>query len=158
MEPVDQNGHLGHWWISKLVKFFCSTTPMYRVGTSLSPCLCSKKCLARALTSVSPTLWLLCTGTCSCGISYITSDDDGVTWSAPQQIPSESCVVGSSLASGITTRNGTLVGCLRKICRNSCPADYHSKLYFSRDRGQTWTASAEMAAGTTECQIAEVIC
>ena len=63
---------------------------------------------------------------------------------------------GSGLASGITHSSGRLVGCMRKICRNSCPADFHSFSVFSDDHGGTWAASPFLASGTTECQIAEL--
>lgn len=52
--------------------------------------------------------------------------------------------------------SGRLVGCMRKICRNSCPADYHSKSYYSDDRGATWSTSDWLTAGTTECQLIEL--
>jgi len=45
---------------------------------------------------------------------------------------------------------------MRKICRNSCPADYHSFAPYSYDGGATWHASAYLASGTTECQVAEL--
>ena len=46
--------------------------------------------------------------------------------------------------------------CMRKICRNSCPRDFHSYAAYSDDHGRTWNASHYLASGTTECQIAEL--
>ena len=77
---------------------------------------------------------------CKCSMSYVVSTDEGASWSNEMNdIPAESGVVGSALASGIThSKSGRLIACMRKICRNSCPADYHSKAMFSDDHGKSW--------------------
>jgi hypothetical protein len=96
---------------------------------------------------------------CSCGIFYVSSDDDGETWGGSVELPDDSSsgYYGTSLATGITHRaTGRLVGCMRRICRNSCPAQYNSKAYFSDDHGETWGTSEWLTDGTTECQIAEL--
>ena len=93
---------------------------------------------------------------CSCGVEYVMSKDGGVTFSAPQSIPEATGVYGSGLASGITHSSGRLLGCMRKICRNSCAADFHSMSFYSDDRGASWAASSFLTAGTTECQVAEL--
>lgn len=86
----------------------------------------------------------------------MTSTDDGVTWSAPTDIPRSTGYYGSSLASGITHSSGRLVGCMRKICRNSCTGKFRSKSFWSDDHGASWRTSRFLAAGTTECQVAEL--
>lgn len=93
---------------------------------------------------------------CNCEVFYITSADEGNTWSDRTIVPPSSGFYGMSLASGITHSSGRLVGCMRKICRNSCPQDYASKAFFSDDHGETWQTSAFLASGTSECQLAEL--
>lgn len=94
---------------------------------------------------------------CNCEVFHITSDDDGKTWSDRTVVPASSGFYGSALTTGIThSKSGRLVGCMRKICRNSCPHDYASKAFFSEDHGATWSASDFLASGTTECQVAEL--
>ena len=93
---------------------------------------------------------------CHCDVEYKTSDDFGVTWSQSTAIDSATGYYGMSLAHGITHTSGRLVGCMRKICRNSCDADYHSKAYFSDDHGISWATSDWLDAGTTECQLIEL--
>jgi sialidase-1 len=99
--------------------------------------------------------------TCNCLVSYVSSTDDGETWSSSfVPIPESSGFYGSSLTTGITLKDGAhkgrLITCMRKICRNSCPADYHSFAAYSDDHGKTWNVSDFLQAGTTECQIAEL--
>ena len=73
-------------------------------------------------------------------------------------IPAESGVVGSALASGIThSKSGRLIACMRKICRNSCPADYHQKLQrLVMIMARVGNQATFWVQGTTECQIAEL--
>eukprot|EP00756_Hemistasia_phaeocysticola_P057328 Hpha_TRINITY_DN33952_c0_g1::TRINITY_DN33952_c0_g1_i1::g.69414::m.69414/K01186/NEU1; sialidase-1 len=111
----------------------------------------------------SKTLFMLTnvdTKDCKCDVEYITSGDDGRTWtSTPVVLPQSTGVVGSMLTHGVAlqkTRPGRMVGCMRKICKNSCPADYHSKALYSDDGGATWGSSDWLTAGTTECQMAEL--
>ena len=93
---------------------------------------------------------------CSCGVEYVVSTDRGVTFSKPgTPIPTSTGVYGSGLASGITHSGGRLIGCMRKICRNSCPADYHSMAFFSDDHGATWAASPFLGSGVCPHTIAE---
>lgn len=92
---------------------------------------------------------------CSCGVEVAVSKDRGASFAPARRLP-ESSVFGSGLASGITHSSGRLVGCMRKICRNSCAADYHSRAFFSDDHGETWASSPFLGAGTTECQVAEL--
>lgn len=97
--------------------------------------------------------------TCRCGVAVIKSIN-GQSWSKPVAIPPSSGMVGSSLASGIKLQKGPhkgrLITCMRKICKNSCPAPYYSFASYSDDDGATWNSSASLHAGTTECQIAEL--
>ena len=93
---------------------------------------------------------------CTCGVAAVSSNDNGKTWSPPVS----SGLVGSSLTTGITlvigAHAGRLVTCMRKICKNSCSPPYHSYSAYSDDNGKTWHASHFLAAGTTECQVAEL--
>lgn len=93
---------------------------------------------------------------CQCDVMYKTSIDFGDTWSDLVSIDSTSGYYGMSLAHGIQHSSGRLVGCMRKICRNSCEADYHSKSYYSDDGGVSWNTSEWLTAGTTECQLVEL--
>jgi len=100
---------------------------------------------------------------CSCSVSATRSVDDGQTYSEPIALPASSGVVGSSLATGITLtvggkhgKQGRLVTCMRRICKNSCPNGYASFAGYSDDHGKTWSSSSYLAAGTTECQITEL--
>ncbi len=93
---------------------------------------------------------------CACAVEYVVSKDGGMSFSAPRAIPPGSGVYGSGLASGFMHSSGRLLGCMRKICRNSCPEDFHSMAFFSDDHGKSWSASAFLASGTTECQVAEL--
>ncbi|GMH64246.1 hypothetical protein TL16_g04075 [Triparma laevis f. inornata] len=94
---------------------------------------------------------------CDCNIVYKTSDDGGETYSDNfTYINAETGVYGMGLTHSITHTSGRVVGCMRKICRNSCPADYASKSFFSDDNGATWNSSDWLHAGTTECQLAEL--
>jgi sialidase-1 len=97
---------------------------------------------------------------CECTVSYSRSTDDGTTWSKLVRLPKTSGYYGSSLTTGITLQSdahkGRLVMCMREICKNSCPNDYHSFASYSDDHGLTWNSSKYLAKGTTECQIAEL--
>ena len=94
---------------------------------------------------------------CNCGVATAKSIDGGATWSAPTVAAG---ISGSSLASGIVLTHpphaGRIVLCMRKICKNSCPANYSSFASWSDDGGVTWNSSAHLPPGTTECQIAEI--
>ena len=94
---------------------------------------------------------------CTCNVVYTTSDDYGLSWNDQLTPVSEDTgYYGMALAHGIQHTSGRLVGCMRKICRNSCPEDYHSKSYYSDDHGVSWSSSEWLAAGTTECQLVEL--
>ena len=94
---------------------------------------------------------------CTCDVSYKTSTDNGITYSKLTSIDKETTgVYGMGLAHGISHSSGRMVSCIRKICRNSCPADYASKAMFSDDNGMSWGSSDFLHAGTTECQIGEL--
>lgn len=60
---------------------------------------------------------------CECAVEVTTSRDGGLTWTGPTPVPPSSGMYGSGLATGITHSSGRLIGCMRKICRNSCPQD-----------------------------------
>ena len=94
---------------------------------------------------------------CNCGVATAKSVDGGATWGTPTVAVG---ISGSSLASGIVLKHplhaGRIVLCMRKICKNSCPAHYASFASWSDDGGATWNSSAHLPSGTTECQIAEI--
>ena len=96
---------------------------------------------------------------CSCGVAVI-SGKNGAEYSAPAMIPATTGFMGSSLDSGIVLQKdphaGRLVVCMRKICKNSCPAPYSSYAAYSDDKGATWHSSPHLHDGTTECQVAEL--
>eukprot|EP00756_Hemistasia_phaeocysticola_P060318 Hpha_TRINITY_DN3931_c0_g1::TRINITY_DN3931_c0_g1_i1::g.18116::m.18116/K01186/NEU1; sialidase-1 len=136
-------------------KTWSDPTLVFSPGTSTSP--------FPVFEPKSKTIFLLTnvnTKDCKCDMQYISSTDDGKTWSpTPVVIPESTGVVGSMLTHGVTLQKGKpgrMVGCMRKICKNSCPADYHSKAFFSDDGGASWDSSEWLAAGTTECQMAEL--
>eukprot|EP00948_MAST-09A_sp_MAST-9A-sp1_P003829 g3829.t1 len=94
---------------------------------------------------------------CKCDVQYTYSDDEGTSWQKPIRLAQDTGVYGSALTHGITHRKTKrLVGCMRRICRNSCPKVYNSKSFFSDDGGKSWQTSKWLAPGTTECQIAEL--
>ncbi|GMI46137.1 hypothetical protein TrCOL_g5970 [Triparma columacea] len=92
---------------------------------------------------------------CDCGVAYKTSADGGDTWGDLIDLD-EGDVYGMGLAHGITHHTtGRMVGCMRKICRNSCPPDYASRSFYSDD-GSTWVSSDFLHPGTTECSLVEL--
>jgi len=95
---------------------------------------------------------------CRCNVSYVTSSDYGLSFTETSiDLPSTSGAYGSALTHGITHRSSSrLIGCMRRICKNSCPPQYNAKSFFSDDHGITWNASKWLADGTTECQVAEL--
>ena len=96
---------------------------------------------------------------CSCGVAMVQGLN-GEHYSQPVALPPSSGVLGSSLDSGIVLQKGPHAGrllvCMRKICKNSCPAPYQAFAAYSDDRGQSWSASPHLHNGTTECQVAEL--
>jgi hypothetical protein len=115
-------------------------------------------------------------GGCGCKVSYVTSLDGGVSWTSKVEVGDETSdgYYGMSLAHGITLVGGgggggggggaadgsmyanRMIGCMRKICRNTCGPDYASKSYYSDDNGASWKTSEWLAPGTTECQLIEL--
>mgnify|MGYP002844356308 CR=1 FL=1 len=96
---------------------------------------------------------------CSCGVAMVQGLN-GEHYSQPVALPPSSGVLGSSLDSGIVLQKGPHAGrllvCMRKICKNSCPAPYQAFAAYSDDRGAHWSASPHLHNGTTECQVAEL--
>jgi sialidase-1 len=89
----------------------------------------------------------------------MTSEDDGVTWSAPIEITAsvkraDWTWYATGPGVGIQTRSGRLV-----IPANHAEAGtgiYRSHVFFSDDRGTTWKLGASSDAGTNESQVAEL--
>ena len=66
-------------------------------------------------------------GQCTCDVGFVTSSDGGLSWTDLAPVNTDTSVdnggfFGMGLTHGITHSSGRLVGCQRKICRNSCPA------------------------------------
>jgi sialidase-1 len=122
----------------------------------------------------SGTIWLLTTqnlgedkepqildGTSKGGrtVWVMHSKDDGVTWSAPRDISAsvkkaDWTWYATGPGVGIQTRNGRLV-----IPANHALAGskvHHSHLFYSDDRGKTWTIGGVAADHTNESQVIEL--
>jgi sialidase-1 len=95
----------------------------------------------------TPTVWVM------------TSRDEGLTWSAPDEITTSVKALGwtwyaTGPGIGIQTRSGRLV-----IPGNHAesPGGIHrSHLFFSDDRGRSWTLGGSADPGTNESQVVEL--
>jgi len=92
-------------------------------------------------------------------VALMWSDDDGQTWSGPRDISAETdkadwtwYAVGPG--NSIQLRSGRLV----VPCNHARTGakDYYSHVLLSDDGGKTWTIGGSAAAGTNECQVAEL--
>ena len=88
----------------------------------------------------------------------VTSDDDGLTWSAPQnwtrRLKQEDWwLFAPAPGNGIALDDGTLVMPTQGRDRNGFP---FSNLMWSRDQGTTWTLSSAARDDTTECAVAQL--
>ncbi|MCB9915676.1 MAG: exo-alpha-sialidase [Planctomycetes bacterium] len=87
-----------------------------------------------------------------------TSDDDGVTWSAPRLLTVELkdpawYLLAPAPGNGITTGDGTLV-----VPAQGRDAEQRtfSTVMVSRDHGETWTLGGPARLDTTECAVVEL--
>lgn len=91
-------------------------------------------------------------------VLMLHSDDDGVTWSQPENVTKAVkpdgwtwYVVGPGC--GIQLADGRLV--LPRDHRKAGSTDSFSHVIFSDDHGKTWRVGGTAAAKTNECQVAE---
>lgn len=89
----------------------------------------------------------------------ITSDDDGLTWSAPVDITQSVkdpawAVVISSPGHGIQLRDGTLVQ--TAYMRKAKSTVFYSFFFYSKDHGRTWERSSPVGANTGENMLVEL--
>lgn len=94
----------------------------------------------------------------TCQLLMTTSDDNGLSWSEPQNITRMgkrrswwlwTCAPGR----GITMHDGTLVFPSQGRDREGIP---FSAITYSRDGGRTWKTSEPAYANTTECSVVEL--
>ena len=88
----------------------------------------------------------------------VRSNDDGLTWSKPENFTKKLKDPGWYLfapapGNGITTSKGTLVMPTQGRDENGKP---FSNLVWSNDRGRTWTVSKAARTDTTECAVVEL--
>ena len=88
----------------------------------------------------------------------VRSTDDGVTWTAPENLTRklkkpEWWLFAPSPSAGITLKDGTLV--MPSQGRDERGAPF-SNIMLSRDHAQTWTVSAPAYNGSSECQAVEL--
>jgi sialidase-1 len=89
-----------------------------------------------------------------------SSDDDGLTWSAPHSITSQVKDPAWHLyfqgpGSGIAMQNGTLVFPSQYWDEQKKPGIPHSAIIYSEDHGKTWKSGTGAKSNTTEAQVVE---
>ena len=96
----------------------------------------------------------------------VSSEDDGVTWSTPENLTRELkqpewILFAPSPQAGITLRDGTLVLPVEGLAAGD-PSNFDvkqlgfSSLMCSQDHGKTWTVGSDMPRGNGECQAVEL--
>jgi sialidase-1 len=91
-------------------------------------------------------------------LMIVSSEDDGITWSAPKNItqpmkdPSWHLFLAGP-GMGISMRDGTLVFAAQFKDADQVP---HSTIMYSKDRGETWTVGTGARSNTTESQVVEL--
>ncbi len=90
----------------------------------------------------------------------ISSDDDGLTWSAPYSITSQVKnpawhVFFNGPGNGIAMKNGTLVFPSQYWDESKKPGIPHSSIIYSEDHGKTWKSGTGAKYNTTESQVVE---
>lgn len=88
----------------------------------------------------------------------VRSDDDGITWSKPENLTkalkaADWCLFAPAPGNGITMSDGTLVMPTQGRDADGVP---FSNITWSRDHGKTWTVSSPARKDTTECAVAEL--
>ena len=90
----------------------------------------------------------------------VSSDDDGLTWSAPYSITSQIKnpkwhVFFNGPGSGIAMQDGTLVFPSQYWDESKKPGIPHSSVISSKDHGATWQSGIGAKLNTTEAQVVE---
>ncbi len=90
----------------------------------------------------------------------VSSDDDGLTWSAPHSITAQVKNPAWHLyfngpGNGITMQNGTLVFPSQYWDETKKPGLPHSAIIYSDDHGKTWKSGIGAKSNTTESQVVE---
>jgi sialidase-1 len=90
----------------------------------------------------------------------VSSDDDGLTWSAPYNITSQVKnpiwhLYFNGPGAGVTMENGTLVFASQYWDESKKPGIPHSSIIFSEDHGKTWKSGIGAKSNTTESQVVE---
>ena len=96
----------------------------------------------------------------------VSSEDDGLTWSAPENLTRqlkqpEWVLFVPSPQAGITLRDGTIVLPVEGLAEGN-PLNFDvkkigfSSVMCSRDHGKTWTVGSDTARGNGECQVVEL--
>ena len=90
----------------------------------------------------------------------VSSDDDGLTWSAPQNITTQVKdpkwhLYFNGPGNGIVMKNGTLVFPSQYWDESKKPGIPHSAIIYSEDHGKTWKSGTGAKYNTTESQVVE---
>lgn len=90
----------------------------------------------------------------------VSSDDDGLTWSAPYNITSQVKnpiwhLYFNGPGAGMTMQNGTLVFASQYWDEQKKPGIPHSSIIYSDDHGKTWKSGIGAKSNTTEAQVVE---
>lgn len=90
----------------------------------------------------------------------VSSDDDGLTWSAPYNITSQVKnpkwhLYFNGPGSGIVMQDGTLVFPSQYWDESKKPGMPHSSVIYSKDQGKTWQSGIGAKINTTEAQVVE---
>lgn len=91
-------------------------------------------------------------------LMLVKSEDDGVTWSTPINITSQTKILEWHLffngpGMGITMKDGTLVFPAQFRDKDKMP---HSTIIYSKDKGKTWSVGTGARSNTTEAQVVEL--
>ncbi len=90
----------------------------------------------------------------------VSSDDDGLTWSAPYSITTQVKdpkwhLYFNGPGAGIAMQNGTIVFASQYWDESRKPGIPHSAIIYSQDHGQTWKRGTGAKSNTTESQVIE---
>lgn len=90
----------------------------------------------------------------------VSSEDDGLSWSAPHSITSQVKdpkwhLYFNGPGAGIAMQNGTLVFASQYWDESKKPGIPHSSIVYSSDHGSTWKSGIGAKSNTTESQVSE---